>query len=127
MVCADSVPRGGTSRPEGWSRLSDAGLVAKAIRVQRVEIAYFKYLFESYEGVAIVRTVRTEGRETAVIAILATPDFVAEAETILRDVETTGSPEFELVPLPPECTEDWFLATWVRDPVHSWAGARENR
>ena len=35
--------------PAGWVELEPAGLVATALRVSRREIAYFKYLFESYE------------------------------------------------------------------------------
>ena len=36
-----------------WVALGAAGLEARALRVGRRDIAYFKYLFESYEGVAI--------------------------------------------------------------------------
>ena len=98
-----------------WSPLTDPDVQARAIRVAREDIAYFKYLFESYEGVAIVRTVRTIDAATAVIAVLATRDFVLEADAILRDVEASGVPPIEAVPLPPVCTEDWFLAEWRRE------------
>jgi hypothetical protein len=100
---------------DAWSPLRDSGLLARAIVVPRETIAYFKYLFESYEGVAIVRTVETIDRASVAIAILATPDFVAEAEAILRDVERHGAPAFTAVTLPPVCREDWFLARWARD------------
>jgi hypothetical protein len=71
--------------------------------------------FESYEGVAIVRTVETSDRKRVAIAVLATPDFVGEAEAILCYVERDGAPPFTAVALPPVCREDWFLARWVRD------------
>lgn len=100
----------------GWTSLGPAGLEARVLRVARRDIAYFKYLFESYEGVAILRTVETLDRDTAVIAVLATPDFVAEAEAILRDVEAVGSPDIAPAVLPAVCREDWFLAAWTREP-----------
>src|SRR5215472_4331508 len=100
---------------EDWRPLADRALRARAIRVARDDIAYFKYLFESYEGVAIVRTVETIDHASAVIAVLATEDFVAEAEAILAWVIERGAPAIVPVVLPPVCTEDWFLAAWTRD------------
>ena len=100
--------------PEGWTALADPAVHARALRVARDDIAYFKYLFESYEGVAIVRTVETIDPSTAIIAVLATTDFIVEAEAILRDVAEAGQPPVASVELPPVCTEDWFLAAWTR-------------
>src|SRR5581483_11070535 len=91
-----------------WTDLGAAGLSACALRVRRRDIAYFKYLFESYEGVAIVRTVETVDPATAVIAVLATPDHVACADEILPAVARAA--------LPAVCREDWFLVEWVREP-----------
>jgi uncharacterized protein DUF4911 len=104
-----------SSSAGAWSPLRGAALLACAIDVAREEIAYFKYLFESYEGVAIVRTVETHPGGRTVIAILATEDFVAEADAILLDVARVGAPQFVATALPPVCTEDWFLETWARD------------
>jgi hypothetical protein len=98
-----------------WVPLRDAELWARVIRVAREEIAYFKFLFESYEGVAIVRTVETQDDGTVVIALLATADFVAEAEAILEDVRERGARPFTSETLPAVCTEDWFLSAWVRE------------
>lgn len=98
-----------------WTHLGSAGLVARALRVARREVSYFKYLFESYEGVAIVRTVATIDRDTTVIAVLATPDLAPEAEAILRDVERAGGPVMRAEALPAACREDWFLAAWARE------------
>ncbi|MEW6268873.1 MAG: DUF4911 domain-containing protein [Thermodesulfobacteriota bacterium] len=98
-----------------WTPLRGAELWARVIRVEREEIAYFKFLFESYEGVAIVRTVATQDDGTVVIALLATSDFVAETEAILADVRERGARPFSSALLPAVCTEDWFLSTWVRD------------
>lgn len=85
------------------------------MRVAREDIAYFKCLFESYEGVAIIRTVETLGGGDALIAVLATGDFRAEVDAILDDVRERGAPAFMPAALPAVCTEDWFLSTWARD------------
>ena len=81
----------------------------------REDIAYFKFLFESYEGVAIIRTVASPGDGTVLIAVLATADFVGETDAILDDVQAHGAPVFTPAALPDVCAEDWFLSTWVRD------------
>ncbi len=100
----------------GWSALGASGLVGRALLVPRREIAYFKYLFESYEGLAIVRTVETLDRDRAVIAVLATPELAAEVHEILDDVERAGSPTVARHALPAACREDWFLEAWTREP-----------
>jgi hypothetical protein len=102
------------ARP-GWSLLADAELWARAIRLAREDIAYFKSLFECYEGVAIIRTVESHAGRDAIIALLATADFREDTDAILDDVDARGAPAFVPVDLPDVCTEDWFLATWVRD------------
>jgi Domain of unknown function (DUF4911) len=101
--------------PAGWTPLEPAGLVAIALRVPRRDISYFKYLFESYEGVAIVRTVETIDARAAVIAILAPPDQADDADGILCEVERLGSPPVSRTPLPAVCAEDWFLEAWVNE------------
>jgi hypothetical protein len=98
-----------------WTSLAPAGLAACALRVPRREISTLKYLFESYEGVAIVRTVETVDAATAVVALLAPPDQVGEADAILDDLERTASPPIVPAELPAVCHEDWFLEEWVRE------------
>jgi hypothetical protein len=98
-----------------WTLLAGAGMCARVLRVLRGDIAFFKFLFESYEGVAIIRTVETLDDGHVLIAVLATPDFAAETDAILDDVNARGTPPFTSAALPPACTEDWFLSTWVRD------------
>jgi hypothetical protein len=119
-AAADARPapgaHGGTARAAGeWHLLRDAELWARVIRVAREDIAYFKFLFESYEGVGIIRTVESEADGSVVIAILSTADFRHETDAILADVAERGAPPFAPAPLPAACTEDWFLSTWVRD------------
>jgi Domain of unknown function (DUF4911) len=99
----------------GWTRLGSAGLDARALLVSRRDIAFWKHLFESYEGVAILRTVETLDEEHAIVALLATPDWTSVASGILDSIEAEGSPSFADRPLSAACHEDWFLATWVRE------------
>jgi len=51
------------------------------------EIAYVKFIFESYEGVAVVRTL---DRRRATLVVLAAPDFEADARAVVRDMEAEG-------------------------------------
>jgi len=99
----------------GWTRLGSAGLDARALLVSRRDIAFWKHLFESYEGVAVLRTVETLDRERAIVALLATPDGTVTAGEILDSIEQAGAPSFAYEELPAACHEDWFLATWVRE------------
>ena len=49
------------------------------------EIAYVKFIFESYEGVAVVRTI---DRKRAVIVLMVAPDFAVEARRILEAIRS---------------------------------------
>jgi Domain of unknown function (DUF4911) len=53
------------------------------LRVPPVEIAYVKFVFESYEGIAVVRTL---DRKAAVLELLVAPDFADEARRILESL-----------------------------------------
>ena len=68
-------------------------------------IAYIKFIFESYEDVGIIRTV---DRKTAVIVLLAVPDFVDVAQSILaalkRELPLTE------IPRPASVRDDWLMA-----------------
>jgi hypothetical protein len=60
------------------------------------EIAYVKFVFESYEGVAVVRTL---DRRAALLVVLAAADFEETARTVIASLveegvcEETGPPE----------------------------------
>ncbi len=75
------------------------------LRLHPRDIALAKFLFESYEDVAIVRTL---DRVTAVIVVLAVPDFAAAARAITADL--CAMVECEIVPPPPAAGDDWLLA-----------------
>jgi hypothetical protein len=51
------------------------------------EIAYVKFIFESYEGVAVVRTL---DRRAARLVVLAAPDFEAQARAVVDDMVAEG-------------------------------------
>lgn len=80
------------------------GLKPIFLRVAPVDIALVKFLFESYEGVAIVRTV---DRHAAVIVALVSGDFLDVARGILADLRTRVG--IEEIPPPPAAGEDWLL------------------
>jgi hypothetical protein len=51
------------------------------------EIAYVKFVFESYEGVAVVRTL---DRHAATLVVLAVPDFEGDARAVVRSLVAEG-------------------------------------
>lgn len=51
------------------------------------EIAYVKFVFESYEGVAVVRTL---DRRAALLVVLAAADFEATARAIIASLVEEG-------------------------------------
>ncbi len=74
------------------------------LRLDAADIAYVKFLFESYEEVAIVRTV---DRDAAIIVILAVEDFLADAVAILAQVKTTI--RCEEIARPEGEGDDWLM------------------
>ncbi len=80
------------------------GLEPIFLRVAPADIALVKFLFESYEGVAIVRTV---DRRAAVIVALVSRDFLDVARQILADLQSRIA--IEEIPPPPTAGEDWLL------------------
>ena len=68
------------------------------------DIAYVKFIFESYEGVGIIRTVE---RKKAVIALLAVDDFLNVARSILDSLQKE-IPLIE-IPRPDDIGDDWLL------------------
>jgi hypothetical protein len=81
------------------------------LRLAPVDIALVKFLFESYEGVAVVRTV---DRRAAIIVALVSRDFLAVARAILVDLQTRIV--IEEIPPPPQAGEDWLLRLLEDEP-----------
>jgi hypothetical protein len=68
------------------------------------DIAYVKFILESYEEVGIIRTV---DRKKAVIVLLAAEDFVDTAQAIIESLQQ----EITLIEVPPphDLTDDWLM------------------
>ena len=66
------------------------------LRLPPYEIAYVKFVFESYESIAVVRTL---DRRMATLVVLVVPDFEAAARAAVASLvaegacEETGPPE----------------------------------
>lgn len=80
------------------------------IEVPPEQIAYVKFVFESYEEVGIVRTV---DRKRAVIVLLAMNDFLAAARKILDSLKTE-MPLREIA-RPADLQDDWLMAELAGD------------
>lgn len=51
--------------------------------VPRSEIGYVKFIFESYEGVAVLRTI---DRRAGLLVVLAVPDFLEQARLVVASL-----------------------------------------
>jgi hypothetical protein len=94
------------------------------LRLVPADIALVKLLFESYEGVAICRTV---DRRAAIIVALVSRDFLATAHAILDDLR--ASVAIEVIPPPADAGEDWLLRLLdeASDPVDGGAPSSPGR
>lgn len=74
------------------------------LEIRPEDIAYVKFIFESYESVGIIRTV---DRKKAIIVLLAVDDFLDVARAILASLKT----EVPLVeiPRPDDTGDDWLM------------------
>jgi len=67
------------------------------------EIAYVKFLFESYEGVAVVRTL---DRHAATLVVLVAPDFTAAVQAVVDTLVAEGA--CEVTDPPADFDGDWL-------------------
>lgn len=74
------------------------------LEIRPEDIAYVKFIFESYESVGIIRTV---DREKAVIVLLAVDDFLEVARAILASLKNEV-PMAE-IPRPADIGDDWLM------------------
>jgi hypothetical protein len=64
--------------------------------VPRAEIGYVKFIFESYEGVAVLRTI---DRHQGLLVVLAVPDFLDQARLVVAALaQEIGFREVEAPP-----------------------------
>jgi len=73
------------------------------LRLPAREIAYVKFLFESYEGIGLVRTI---DRRTATLVALVVPDFLSAARMLIDALVAEGVCE-ETGP-PADWDGDWL-------------------
>jgi hypothetical protein len=68
------------------------------------DIAYVKFVLESYDGVGIIRTV---DRKKAIIVALVVEDFLATARALFDSLKS----EIEIaeIPRPTEIGDDWLM------------------
>ena len=74
------------------------------------QIAYIKFIFESYEEVGIIRTV---DRKKAIIVLLAMTDFLDTARKILDSIK--NDVPLREISRPMNMNDDWFMAEIVRE------------
>lgn len=72
--------------------------------VRTEDIAYVKFVIESYEGVGLIRTV---DRKKAVIVVLIVEDFLDDGRALLASLQR----EINLteIPRPAEVGDDWLM------------------
>lgn len=80
------------------------GVVAIFVEVKPEHIAYWKFLFEAYEELAVVRTL---DRKQAIIVVLAMDDFFSHVQAIVA--EACGRTAARQIPPPQDLHGDWLL------------------
>lgn len=89
----------GLSEPRG------GGVLPVYMRVAPADIAYLKFLFESYEEIGLVRTV---DRHQAIIVVLIAEDYEADARAVVAELQATLG--CEILERPPPDPDDWLMA-----------------
>lgn len=74
------------------------------LEIRPEDIAYVKFIFESYEGVGIIRTV---DRKKAIIVLLVVDDFRAVTRSILSSLKNEIS--CAEISRPADLGDDWLL------------------
>jgi pyrimidine operon attenuation protein/uracil phosphoribosyltransferase len=80
------------------------------LQVHREDIAYIQAIFESYEGVGIVRTL---DRKKGIIVLLVVDDSLITARSILASLENEVA--VIEIPRPTDIGEDWLLQELASD------------
>lgn len=80
------------------------------LRMAPGDIAFIKFLFETYEEVAIVRTM---DRRAAILVVLVCNDYFDVAREILKSAREVIA--FEEIPPPPDTGEDWLMKLMLHE------------
>lgn len=86
------------------------GATAIFIEVAPVDIALLKFIFESYEGLAVVRTL---DRHEAIIVVLVSLDFETDFRALLHSLRS--GIEFREIPPPAGAESDWLMGYVLDD------------
>ena len=86
------------------------------LEVPPEQIAYVKFIFESYEEVGIIRTV---DNARAIIVLLAMHDFLDAAREILKSI-ANDIPMRE-IPRPADMKDDWFMTELLAESTKARA------
>ena len=89
-----------------------AELEAVYVRLAPQDIAYLKFIFESYETVGFLRTIDPRA---ATLVVYLVPDFAETGHAIL-DAVATEIPR-ERIAEPPDLGDDWLVGAVASDPV----------
>ena len=86
-------------------------LVPIYLEICHKDIAYIKFILESYEEVGIIRTI---DRKKAIVVLLAVSDFIEVARAIVKSLQQ----EVTLIeiPPPPDLSDDWLMTELAIDP-----------
>ena len=94
------------------SNVTVSDLVPVYVRLAPQDIAYLKFIFESYETVGFLRTIDPRA---ALLVIYLVPDFAATGLALLESV--AGEIELERVDEPPDLGDDWLVGEVVNEPL----------
>jgi len=86
-------------------------LISIYLETRPQDIAYVKFILESYEEVGIIRTV---DRKKAVIVLLAVEDFIETAHAIVKSLQQDIT--LIEIPQPPDMGDDWLMTELATDP-----------
>ena len=79
-------------------------LVENYVRLAPADIAYLKFIFESYETVGFLRTIDAN---EAILVVYFVPDFADVGESILESVAHEIT--LERIDKPPDLGDDWLV------------------
>ena len=86
-------------------------LIPVYVRLAPPDIAYLKFIFESYETVGFLRTIDPRA---ATLVIYLVPDFAETGFALLDSL--AGEIEIERIPVPPDLGDDWLIGAVVSEP-----------
>jgi hypothetical protein len=81
------------------------------LEVRPEDIAYIKFIVESYDGVGIIRTI---DRKKALIVLLVMDSFMPVAREMLESLKRDMT--FTETPRPADRSDDWLMSELLAEP-----------